>query len=181
MNLFEYDKKLIIHPEAYLLIPFRDILKADKTKNKDKAMKELAYVYYFCDYNSDFSNVLDEADRIVEIKAALELSDQWQPSDLVLKAIKFYRDRQRTPSMHLLETALNFTEKIKNFYDDIDLYEKDKSGKYIHNIVQLQKSMSELPSQVDTIKKLKEVVEKEIGEASSVRGGKEVGIYEDPE
>ena len=179
MNLIEYNNGLDIHPEALVLKPFKDIYKDDKSKSKDKAMRELAYVYFYCDYKSDFSDILDEKEKEKEIKLVLELPETWKPSNNVLAAIEFYKERQKTPSMHLLEAALQFTKKIKDYYNDIDLFETDKNGKYLHNVTNLQKGISELANQTESLRKLKETVSKEIAEASRIKGGGEKGLYED--
>ena len=135
MELFELkDNKVNIHPAAYTIGPFKPILKQAKTK----AIKEMAFIFFFTDYKSDFSDILDPKEKEQEVKKIVELPENWEPSPDVLKAIEFYKERQRTPSMHLLETALQFTEKLKKYYDEVDLNERDDKGKPIHNIQSLQ-------------------------------------------
>lgn len=182
MEIFDLkNNKVIIHPAAYVLKPFKDIWEADKTKNKTKALKELAFVYYYSDYKSDFSDILNDEEKINEIKKIVELTNDWKPSAMVKKAISFYKERQKTPSMHLLDSALAFTEELKNFYETVNLKETDKNGKPIWNIAQLQKGVGELANQTESLKKLKDAVAREIAEGSRIRGGLELGIYEDPE
>lgn len=179
MELFELkNNKVQIHPAAYTMGPFKPIV---NQKNKTKALKELAYIFFTTDYKSDFSDILNEDEKQKEVKRIVELPESWEPSEKIEAAIVFYKERQRTPSMHLLETTLNFTEKLKNFYDRVDLFEVDDKGKPIHNVQQLQKSAAEVGLLTESIKKLKEAVAKEVEEASRVRGGGEIGFFEDPE
>jgi len=180
MNVFQIgDKGLLeISAEAYTLLPFKKIW---NKKNKKLAEKELAFVYYFTDYNSDFSDILNESEKIDEIKKSVGLEDRWEMSVNVKNAIEFYKKRQRTASMDLLDSALEFSQKLKDFYKSIDLDERDKNGKLVHNIPQLQSSMNQLSDQTEVIRKLKETITKELQEASRVRGGEEVGYFENPE
>lgn len=182
MNVFELqNNKVVIHPEAYSLKPFKDIWNADKTKDKSKAIKELAFIYWYCDFKSDFSDILNEEDKQHEIKNIIGLPEKWKPTKKIEDAIEFYKDRQRTSSMYLLEAAQKFTQKLKEFYETVDLNEKDQNGKYLHNIPQLQKGISELASQTEALRKLKETVSKEIEEQSRIRGGGDIGYFEDPD
>ena len=52
----------IVVPDTYTLTikEFKSILDSDKSKKKEKAMKEFAYIYYMCDHNSPFSTYDDE-------------------------------------------------------------------------------------------------------------------------
>lgn len=177
MELFELkNNDVVVHPAAYTLTPFIPIV---KQRSKKKVMKELAYIYFMADYKSDFSDLLDEKERSEEVKEVLDLPDTWTPSEDVKNAMIFYKERQMTPSMHLLESTLKFVEKIKKFYDELDLNERDERGKPLHNVQQLQKGASEIGDLTDSLKKLREAVAKEIEEASRVRGGGEVGHFED--
>ena len=47
IKLFKYEGyKLNISEEALLLKPFKEIWQRDKSKNKDKALQELGYIYF---------------------------------------------------------------------------------------------------------------------------------------
>lgn len=177
MELFELkNNNLDVHPAAYALAPFKPIV---NQKSKQKVIKELAYIYFMADYKSDFSDLLNEEERSVEVKTVLELPKNWEPSDDVKKAIEFYKNRQMTPSMHLLEATLKMVEKLKQYYENIDLDERDERGKPVHNVASVQKGAGEIGVLTEALKNLREAVAKEIEEASRVRGGGEVGYFED--
>ena len=47
MKLFKYQGyNLTISEEAMMLKPFKDLWKRDKSKNKEQALQELAYIYF---------------------------------------------------------------------------------------------------------------------------------------
>ena len=69
MNLFEMNNGVLrIQPEAYALIPFKLLWDRDKSKDKNTALSELAYVYYMADYTSDFADIVDLEDRDKEVR-----------------------------------------------------------------------------------------------------------------
>ena len=54
IKLFRYEGyKIIISEEALALKPFKQIWQRDRTVNKDKAIAELGFIYFFCDPRSD--------------------------------------------------------------------------------------------------------------------------------
>lgn len=78
MELFELNKTTYdvdINPNALLLKPFKVIYNRDRSKSKEKALKELAYVYFFTDIKSDYQYIVDEDLRSDEIVKDLILKD----------------------------------------------------------------------------------------------------------
>ena len=56
IKLFKYEGyKLNISEEALLLKPFKEIWQRDKSKNKDKALQELGYIYFIITYSDIIS------------------------------------------------------------------------------------------------------------------------------
>ena len=69
IRLFKYEGyKMVIEPEALLLIPFKRIWQRDRSQNKDRAMMELGFIYFFCDPRSDYQYLTDEEQRKQAIK-----------------------------------------------------------------------------------------------------------------
>ena len=69
IKLFKYEGyKLNISEEALLLKPFKEIWQRDKSKNKDKALQELGYIYFMSDPRSDYQYLVDEEERSKAIK-----------------------------------------------------------------------------------------------------------------
>ena len=96
MKLFKLvNYNLSIDDEAYLLLPFKALWDRDRSKNKELAQAELAYIFFMEDFNSDFFTILDEAERKEEVKRNLSLPSNWQEDTAVLEAREFYRDKRR--------------------------------------------------------------------------------------
>ena len=69
MKLFDIDNnKVIVHPEALLIQSFKLLWDRDKSKDKARALKELAYVYFMTDFKSPYDRY-DPAERHIQISA----------------------------------------------------------------------------------------------------------------
>ena len=121
MNLFEMNNGVLqIQPEAYALEPFKVLWTRDKTKNKDNAIKELSFIYFMVDFTSDFADILEDSIREVEVKKSLNLETSWKPDKLVQSAMDFYRSRQETVALKLLEDSRLGISKLSNYIRDIN-------------------------------------------------------------
>ena len=92
MKLFKYESyQITIEPEALLLKPFKVIWNRDRSKNKEKAMNELGFVYFFTDPRSDYQYIIDEKQRMEAIKEGEGLPENWKPDAKILEAVDFYK------------------------------------------------------------------------------------------
>lgn len=178
MSFFTLNKEtfeLDISPETVLLTPFKKIILRDKSKNKNKAMGELAYVYYMVDYKSEFQSVLDEKQRSLDVISMIDsLSERWKPDKIIKDAIKFYRERNETIASLALEAQRDNIQKLINKIGDfIDSTDSNDVNRAV--------SMSEkLPKLIASIDDLEKVVKGQIeAKASTHRGSQEPGMYED--
>ena len=48
------DYVLTVEDNMWGLIPFKKILKRDKSRDKDRALKEMLFIYYYSDIKSDY-------------------------------------------------------------------------------------------------------------------------------
>ena len=61
IKLFKYEQfKLTISEEALLLKPIKAVWDRDKSKNKQKALMELGFIYFMNDPRSDYQYLVDE-------------------------------------------------------------------------------------------------------------------------
>ena len=74
IKLFSYEGfKVVISEEALLLKPFKTIWNRDKSKDKNRALQELGFIYFFCDPRSDYQYLIDEEEREKSIKRIINL------------------------------------------------------------------------------------------------------------
>jgi hypothetical protein len=181
MRLFEIDSNYIlkIDPIAYTLIPFKTLWDRDKSKNKDIAKRELAYIYFKNDFKSDFYSEPDEDKRAVEVKKHVFGDMKWEPDKFVLDAEEFYRNKQATISSKLLEGAIIYTGKIDKFFRTVDLERTDDNGRYLFNPKQGNDILKDLGKTVESLKQLQDIVRKEQEANNQLRGGRKKGMYTD--
>jgi len=181
MELFKYkDYNVIVAPEALLLNPIKDVLNKYKGKDKQLGIAELGYVYFFCDWASDYSNIIDLKERKAKI-----LKDVYVREGSKLKidkitdaAIEFYTERQQTLSMELKDSAKRAINKIIKYLDNVDLFERDVNGKYINDVSKVTSTIDKAPTLVERMADLDNAIRKEIAENSKLRGVDKKGLYE---
>lgn len=179
MNLFKYEGyNLKVEPEALLLKPFRQIWDRDKSENKDKAIMELGYIYFFCDIRSDYQYLADEEERHLAIKESEGLPKNWKPDKLVLEAIEFYNSF-KSASILLLEDTRFAVNKLRKLLREIDLNQLDDKGKPIYTLSTITATIKQVPSLVKDLDEAEKAISKEITVTGKMRGSGEKTIMED--
>jgi len=181
MDLFELiDYNVSISPQAIAITAFKKLWDRDKKKDKRRAIAELSYVFFTCDYKSIYRNYARD-ERIEMIKADVGLDDKWQPDKTVEEAVEKYKELHYTASMKMLDATEIAFEKMRKYFEDIDLTLMDERGKLIYNARDLRANMEAVPKLIQSQKKIREEVEKEQAEGSTIRGGGDVGMFENPD
>lgn len=179
MKLFRYEGyKLHISEEAFILKPFKELWNRDKSKNKDKALQELAYVYFMCDPRSDYQYIVDEDDRAKAIKEGEGIDSKWKPDNKVIMAMEFYKQFKPVSAL-LLEDTRVAVDKLRQLLRNIDLTEVDDKGKPIYTLNTVTATIKQIPSLVKDLDEAEKAIAKEIMESDKVRGAQEKSMYED--
>jgi hypothetical protein len=183
MNLFEYDAELglpQIDPIVYELKPFKALVTRDKSKNKERAKSELAFIWFWCDYKSDFSTEPDESKKLFEITNVLTLPPSWKVDALVEKAIDFYKELTSTTTTVLLEQTKKTIKKLSVFLEGIDFDKTDNSGKPVYDMKKVVDTTTQIPKLLATLKEIEIKVREEQEQLEkSIRGGKLLEAWED--
>lgn len=176
MKLFELrDWNLILSEETYGLIPFKKIIDADKSKDKELALKELLYLWFFIDVKSDYMYLTDEKERSSEIIKDVGLDKNWKVSKNLQEAIEFYDKMSTTVSSVILKNSLYMANTISN--KTKTLVEQDNLS--ISDIEKVGKSLNQMPGIVAALQKLENSVVKEQAEQSSKIGSQNKAMFED--
>lgn len=181
MQLFQLiNYSVTFDPITMTIKAFSDI--RDKN-NGDEAMtlKELSFVWFFCDMRSDYIAIIDEDDREEAIREGVALPKDWRKSDEVIRAIDYYKENSRTPSSGLYDASIaaaSFVEnQLKNPQALLD--KVDAKGTYVYKLDNITKMLKDLP---DIMKKLHEARTQVVKEAEAnggLKGGKEKAVFED--
>lgn len=178
MKLFTYESYQIqISPEAMALKPFKDIWDRDKSKNKNRALQELSFVYFYCDPKSDYVYISNETER-----AAAIIKDEgmgnWIPDNKVIKAVDFYNSF-KTTTILLLESSRKAAQKVRDFLERVDLMETDDKGRPKYVPSQIISAEKEVLNLIEVFDKVEKKALQEQTEINRMRGGGEKTIFEE--
>lgn len=173
MKILElHNDRVSISAEALGLTFFKTLWARDKSKNKEKAYNDIAYVFYYCDFNSPFF-IYPPEERSSQIKEYILGDKNFKIDKEIEVAIEGYTTLNTTPSMRMLESVQIAIAKMEGYFKAVD-YETvdiDKVGKFIER----------LPKLMESVNQASEVCKKEIANGTRVRGNATVGQFEDRE
>ena len=120
MKLFKYEGyEVRVAAEALVLKPFKRLWDRDKSKTKEKATMELAFLYFFCDPRSDYQYLTDDEIRMDAVLEGIGFDKEWKPDTAVNAAIEFYKTFDTHAAM-LLRVAQEGVEKVREAMHDIE-------------------------------------------------------------
>lgn len=171
MKLFDLvDNKVQIKPESLLIIPFSEIWKGDKSKLKEKAYKDITFIWFYCDFDSPYFNY-EEDERFVLIKEQVLNDPSYKVTKLVQEGVEKYKELNLTPSMRMLDSAYTAIFKMDNYFKNIDFDEDD--------IDKVTRAITNMPKMIQAINEAKELCKKEQSTSERIRGNAQLNIFED--
>lgn len=174
MKLLKYEGyKVVIEPELLTLKPFKQIWTRDKTVNKDKALAEIAFIYFMADPRSDYQYLVDDKERMEAIKEGEGLPPKWQPDKVVTEAMDFYMSFKPISAL-LLEDIRFMVDKYRKRlkaqeFDDLEIKDLKEVGALIKQISPLVKDLDEAEKALNS----------EMKSSGKMRGSGEKTIFED--
>ena len=176
MRLLVYEGyNLTIDPMVLTLKPFKAIWVRDKTEKKDRAISEIAYIYFMEDPRSDYQYIIDRDERSKAIKEGEGLKSTWQPDGTVKEAMKLYASFKTTSAL-LLEDTRALVDGYRNKLRDLT---SDMSELDVKDVKELGAIIKQVPSMVKDLDEAERALAKEIAQSDKVRGAQEKSIYED--
>lgn len=174
MKLLKYEGyKVVIEPAFLTLKPFKQIWTRDKSVNKDRALAEIAFIYFMADPRSDYQYLVDEDERMEAIKEGEGLPPKWTPDKVVQEAMAFYESFKPTAALLLEDTRLMVNKYRKRLreqeFDDLEVKELKEVGALIKQIPSLVKDLDEAEKTLNS----------EMKNAGRMRGSGEKTIFED--
>lgn len=180
-ELFEVkNNEVVFAPQVLVIGEFKDLWDRDKSKNKEIANKELAFIYYAIDFRSIYTSYFGD-EKIERIKRDIRLPKTWKPDVKVNLAIDKYNELSRTQSMGLLEDAEFAVEKLRDYFKQVDLIKTDPTGKPLFAAKDLIANLKNLGDVISGIKELKLEVLKEQQSGNMVKGNRQKSAFEDPD
>lgn len=174
MKLLKFEGyKVVIEPELLTLKPFKQIWQRDRTINKDKALAEIAFIYFMADPRSDYQYLVDDNERMEAIKEGEGLPPKWQPDKVVTEAMDFYMSFKPISALLLEDTRFmvdKYRKRLKaQEFDDLEIKDLKEVGALIKQIPPLVKDLDEAEKALNS----------EMKSSGKMRGSGEKTIFED--
>lgn len=184
MQLFELDKdwNLRVQDVAWGLLPFKKILKRDKSRTKETALKEMLFIYYYSDIKSDYLTISNLKDRTTEIIKDIKLPEDWKIDTTIQEAIDFYEERSLTVISKLYKNTLKAVDDISEYLTmtDVLLRERDKNDKPVTDISKITSAVKQVKSLMQDLKAAeKEVIKEQQELEGRKKGSREMSIFEE--
>lgn len=179
IKLFKRDGyEIKVAPEALLLKPFKKIWNRDRSKDKNRAMQELGFIYFVCDPRSDYQYLVDLDTRMESVKQGEGLPNDWTPDQTVKEAMEFYSSFKPTSAL-LLEDTRVAVDKLREHLKNMDFNEVDDKGKPKYTLNTITSTIKQIPELIKGLDEAEKAVTSDIREMSKARGNHEKAIMED--
>ena len=177
MKLIKYeDYQIKVADEALLIRPIRRLFNADRSERKEKFFQQMSYMYFMVSPQSTYSYILDLNDRHKAIVEQEGLPEDFKPSELLVEAMRIYKEHTTTVSQKLLNDALVAANTVGTFLRTVDLTEEDDKGRPKYQVSQITAALKNLEGIVATIQNLQKKVDSELQESGKARGTQELTV-----
>jgi hypothetical protein len=176
------DGVLTVEDNLWGLLPFKKILKRDKSRNKDLALKEMLFVYYYADIKSNYLIISDLKDKIKEIKHDVDLPEDWKLDDTIQEAIEFYEKRSLTVIGKLYKDALTSVHEMSEYLRSTKklLEERSNNGGTVTTLPMITSAQEKLPKIMQNLKIAeKEVLKERVEMEGKMKGKQSMGMFEE--
>lgn len=180
LNVFDYDQKtgtvILNSADLALIDEFKTLIKRDK----ERADREFTYIYLAIDWKSPYSNYSELERHEAALKDAHITKQEWENSSFRAACRKYRALQESNRYVRLLKSAELVTDKITDYFNNVDLEERNEStGAYVNKVADIQKAMENAAKQIEVLKQIESLVKKEITEQSTIRAGATEGFVPD--
>ena len=191
MNIWDYNQKTgraqLVTADLVLIEEFKKLLEPSRNKcDKDpsglehiRADREFTYIYLAIDWKSPYANYSNQERHEAALKDAHITEEEWNNPEFRAACRKYVALQDSNRYVRLLQAAQEVTDKIIDYFHNVDLQEQDEQGKYLIKVKDVQASMKEAADQIETLKQIESLVKKEVMEQSQIRGGAVEGFMPD--
>lgn len=170
--------------ETLLIKEFLAIWEYDKSPKKEKALYNLAYVFFLV--NPTKVNPFygySEADRSLKILQHLKIKEiDLFPDTLLNKAISFYTDywNNLSPAKAYYESALLAAKQLQMFFNKLDINKLNaKTGNPLYKPAEITKALKETEDVLKTLLSLKNKIEEQSFENVKTKANRDINPFEE--
>lgn len=178
---------VVNEPEVMLVKEFSNLWEPTRNKTKKdpkgekrtRAFRELAYIWLMCDWASPYADY-SEQERHEECLKDAGLTEKEWADPTFREAVRKYRDLQNASrSLKLIKSTQQVVDKIIDYFDTIDLQERDPvTSKPVYKVKDVMAEMNTIPQLVEDLKQLEILYKKEQEQENGLMGNVEVGAYD---
>ena len=191
MNIWDYNQKTgraqLVTADLVLIDEFKKLLEPSRNKCDEdpsglehiRADREFTYIYLAIDWKSPYANYSNQERHEAALKDAHITEEEWNNPEFRAACRKYVSLQDSNRYVRLLQAAQEVTDKIIDYFHNVDLQEQDEQGKYLVKVKDVQAAMKEAADQIETLKQIESLVKKEVMEQSQIRGGAVEGFMPD--
>lgn len=191
MNIWDYNQKTgraqLVTADLVLIDEFKRLLEPSRNKCKEdssglehlRADREFTYIYLAIDWKSPYAGYTNQERHEAALKDAQITEEEWNNPEFRAACRKYVALQDSNRYVRLLQAAQEVTDKIIDYFHNVDLQEQDEQGKYLVKVKDVQAAMKEAADQIETLKQIESLVKKEVMEQSQIRGGAVEGFMPD--
>jgi hypothetical protein len=177
MKFFKFDSKEnkleLVREDIFLVDCFNELLKQDKTKDKNKFWSYCKYLYLVYDNDSFLVRAKKKIDeRIEKSKQYVKLTDNDLQNPLYKECEKEFKYWNYTTTMEIRDGNITTMDNINRYSKEADLFALDNKKEIIHDVGKIAKARTDLKRLVIETKELDSLVDLELEEKGRARGGK---------
>ena len=180
MKIFDISSgEVIVDPSRVIIPEFKKLWSRDKSKDKSKVMKEIAYITFLFDLSADNPyRGFSEYERDIVLKKDLFNDVNWEPDNLVKDAIVKFQRLMETTNVRVLLGAKQAAEELAKWFRQVKYDAVDDRGDSLFSVTELSRNLKEVGNIIKSLSQLEEMVRKEQIEKTTTRGGSDIGMYE---
>lgn len=144
-----------------------------------RAFRELQYIYLMLNWKSPYADYTEQERHQEALKDACITESEWN-DPIFRAACRKYKELQNASrSLKLIKSAQSVVDKFTDYFDSIDLTERDElTGKPIWKTKDIMSEMQSVSKVIEELKNLEYMYKKEQEAQSDVRGDAEVGFMD---
>lgn len=183
-NIFQYDNvnnRIELNvPEILLVQEFAELMKHERNICKEdpkgtyglRAFREFTYIWLALSWKSIYADYSEQERHQEALKDASMTEEEFNNPEFRAACRKFRKIQEENRAIKLLKAAQNTVDEMIDYFNNIDLQEKDiTTGKYLNKTKDVMAEMSGISKVLEELQTLESMVKKEISETSNMRGG----------
>jgi len=163
--------------DILVIDPFKTIWK--KNNNEDNTIRDFLFIEFMVlPLESNPYKNLEDKEREKKIIEEV-LDNKYKPSELIYKGIEVYKKWLYEDNFNykFLQSAITGAKKIINFFNEVDLKERNKSGGAIYKPTELTRALKDTEGIIKNLQSLEKKVFEEI-KTQTIKGNRDINYFE---